>query len=1178
MADASKQTESKESQKQMGLFEDLLQMLVNDDAMSKDDLVELYKNVLRKRDLIRKRQKDEKQKQEEAERAEKEEKAKAAAKAEADRKTAEEQAHIDEVTCMDLPLDFENAFDGDAQYAGCRADSPGDALILSLTELGHVDLEFISHACGQPIPACIEALRGSIYRNPETWGECFYRGFETADEYLSGNLMPKYTAAVAANERYNGFFAENVSALEAVLPPHIPAGQIYATLGSPWIPPGLIDAFIEHLLGNDRRRVGNNCTSYNEITKEWVIPYASAYTYNIRAIRTYGTVRINAVDIIEQTMNMRPIRIYDTHYSPTNRTHKTRTLNRDDTMEASDKQRDILLAFRKWIFQDDERRAQLEKIYSERYACCRPRTFHGGFLTLPGANPNIQLYDYQKDAVARILFTKNTLLAHEVGAGKTYIMIAAGMELRRMGISKKNLYVVPNNIIGQWARTFKELYPGASVLTVTPAGFVPAKRRAVLETMRDGTYDAIIIGYSSLEMIPVSPAWKKRCLERRIREVEAAEQNQNRRGRSAEGRKLRRMLDKLEEEAAVLQAEIQQSAPAIYFDDLNVETLFLDEAHNYKNIPIDTKSENVLGINKKGSKKCQEMMERVQLVQEQNNGRGVVFATGTPITNSVTDLFVMQTYLQRGELRFLNIDGFDSWAATFGELTTNFEIDVDASGYRLATRFARFHNLPELAALFAQVADFHRNDAAAAGLPYFGGYTDCVLKKSPEQAAYIRAIAERAERIRAGKVERKEDNMLKITTDGRKAALDIRLVEPDAPPASSSKAVACAEQVFRIWQTQPTATQLVFCDTSTPKDAFNLYDELKMLLTKLGMPPEQIEFIHDATTEKKRDQLFARMNAGELRVLIGSTFKLGLGVNVQNRLFALHHVDIPWRPADMVQREGRILRQGNQNASIEMFRYITDGSFDAYSWQLLETKQRFIAQLLTNSVTERSGTDLDDTVLSYAEVKALAIGNPLIRERVEVSNELSRLKLLRRRQEETASELRASLAAMPQRVANARMAAETTQMDAERYAAAKEPNRSDRREMGAHIIEALAANEMRPEETFLFRYQGFDVMLPAHMLPEQAGVWLCGCGRYYVDIGGSDLGAMVRLDHMLDGLALRAEALTKQADAMADRCHEMERALANPVSYDEEIETLTNRLERIDKKLGVGEQNEKKHK
>lgn len=1144
---------------QMSLFEDLLELLVNDKTLSRDDLVALYKKAQKKSEQA-KREKE----QSEARKAE-------------ERRRAEECAHIEAVTCVDLPMDFENAFEGDERYAACRANSPGDALILSQTELGRVDLEFISHACGLPIPQCIAALRGSIYQNPETWGECFYRGYETADEYLSGNVMRKYKAALAANEKYNGFFSESVRALEAVLPPHIAAENIYATLGSPWLPPDIVDSFVDWLLGNDRRRMGDRQSRayYNRITDEWKLPYIAVYHFNVRATRTYGTSRMNAAEIIDRTLNMRPVKVYDERRSDVNKSGKTRVVNREETIALAEKQQLILSKFRGWLFEDEERRERLEKIYGEQFACVRPRKYRGDFLTLPGSSPAVSLYDYQKNAVARIIFTKNTLLAHDVGAGKTYIMIAAGMELRRMGISRKNLYAVPNNIIGQWRQNFETLYPAARLLVVAPADFVPAKRQAVLEKMRGEDFDAIIIGYSSLEMIPVSPAYKKRCLDRRIRGVADAErQARERRGGMANGdqTKLRRLREKLEEQAAVLQIEIDRGEPRIWFDDLNVETFFLDEAHNYKNIPIDTKADNILGINKTGSKKCLEMMERVQFVQEQNGGRGVVFATGTPITNSVTDMFVMQSYLQRGELRFLNLDTFDNWAGMFGELTTNFEIDVDASGYRLATRFARFHNLPELAALFAQIADFHKNDGAA-GLPAFGGYTDCALSKSREQAEYIKDIATRAELVRRGKVDRKTDNMLKITTDGRKAALDIRLVEPNVPANPTSKVMACAERVYSIWKERydEGVTQLVFCDTSTPKDAFNIYDELRRLLVQLGMPPEQIEFIHDATTEKKRDTLFARMNAGEIRVLIGSTFKLGLGVNVQDRLYALHHIDIPWRPADMVQREGRILRQGNANPKVEIFRYITDGSFDAYSWQLLETKQRFIAQLLTNSVTERSGADLDDAVLSYAEVKALAVGNPLIRERVEVFNEISRLKTLLRRQEESEAELRASLVAFPQRIANARLSADTAALDAQQYAAERVPNRPDRREMGAQILSALANNELKPEETFLFRYQGLDVYLPAHMLRENAGVWLCGSGRYYVEIGESELGAVVRLDHVLDGLAARAEALERQAAAMEERRRDMEQALGRTVDYSGPIAELEKRLEKIDRKLGVEE-------
>lgn len=1148
---------------QMSLFEDLLTLLVNDKSITREELVALYRKVQQKNAAVRRPG------------SAVDARAEARRRAEAEAEAAE-RARIEAVTTADLPAGYQNAFSAEPRFAAVHADSPGDALLLSLYELGRVDMEFIAHACGQPIKDCIAALKGSVFQNPETWGECFYRGFETAEEYLSGNVIRKLQIAREADRKYNGYFSTNLRALREVIPPQIPAEEIYVTLGSPWLPPDLIDAFVDDLLGSERLRMFGMRSRiyYNSITHEWRVPYVSAYQYNVRATHTYGTERMNAVEIIERTLNLKPLKVYDERHSAATLSGRSRVVNKEETIALAEKQKLILSKFRSWLLDDAARKERVETLYSERFGGVRVRRFRGDFLKFPGMNPEISLYDYQKNAVARILLSPNTLLAHDVGAGKTYIMAAAGMELRRMGISRKNLYAVPNSIIGQWALNFRLLYPAARLLVIPPAEFVPAKRNAALTAMRDGDYDAIIIGYSSLEMIPVSPQYQYDRVQKRIREVLDTERKmrENRSGAATgDQTKLRRVREKLEDRATMLENEIRRGPKGIFFDQLGVDTLFLDEAHNYKNIPIDTKSDNVLGINKTGSPKCQEMMDKVMCVQERGSGRGVVFATGTPITNSVTDLFVMQSYLQREELKRQNLDSFDNWASMFGELATNFEIDVDASGYRLATRFARFHNLPELAAMFAEVADFRKNDRDS-GLPFFEGYIDCALKKSPAQAKYIAEIAERAELVRAGKVERKLDNMLKITTDGRKAALDLRLVDPGAELYRSCKAVACAENVSRIYRDHPEVTQLIFCDTSTPKESFNLYDELRRLLCGLNIPDQEIAYIHDATTEKRRDALFAQMNAGEVRVLIGSTFKLGLGVNVQDKLFALHHLDIPWRPSDMVQREGRILRQGNTNAKIEIYRYITDGSFDAYSWQLLETKQRFIAQLLTNSVTERSGSDLDDAVLSYAEVKALAVGNPLIRERVEVSNEISRLKTLRRRQSDNEAELRAAQASLPQKIVLAETEASRIALDAARFERERGTEVSDRRALGGQILAALADNEMRPEERTLMTYRGFSVVLPAHMLKEHTGVYLCGAGRYFVAIGGSDLGAVVRIDNALEHLAEHAAEAADQVQTLKERLKEMEQAATRHTDYDKRIEDLETMLASIDIELGVEKQ------
>ena len=628
----------------------------------------------------------------------------------------------------------------------------------------------------------------------------------------------------------------------------------------------------------------------------------------------------------------------------------------------------------------------------------------------------------------------------------------------------------------------------------------------------------------------------------------------------------------LAKELAAIRAAIWQNAPSFYFDDLRINTLFVDEAHNFKNIPIDTKIDKVLGINKTGSAKCSKMLDKIRCVQRANDGRGIVFATGTPITNSVTDMFVMQTYLQYGELRFLDLNHFDNWAATFGEKVTEFEVDVDTNDYRLATRFSKFHNLPELTNLLAQFADFHKNDKEN-DLPDFDGYDNELVSKTPELTTYLRDISARAELIRHGMVQRTVDNMLKLTTDGRKAALDIRLTTSQTAFSYNSKVFRCMENVLNIYLStaRQRLTQLIFCDISTPKAGFNLYDNLKTLLVLHGASESEIAFIHEHDTEKRRMQLFEKMQDGDVRILLGSTFKLGLGVNVQRKLVAIHHLDVPWRPADMIQREGRILRQGNENEQVRIFRYITDGSFDAYSWQLLESKQRFICQLLSGSVTERSAADVDDVVLNYAEIKALAIGNPLIKERVETANELKRACALQRKFVESQITIKRELFEIPGQISHAETLIAKAQKDIKRYGA----NRVDIKEMEGHrqcgrvIIQAMDEHIMQPEKKRLLSYQGFDIVLPENMLREKPYVWIEGNGRYYTETGDSDIGCISRIDNKLNSLPKFVEEQKQELQNLKGRKADIEAELKIDQPYAADIESLKEKLARLDKSLGV---------
>lgn len=1089
---------------------------------------------------------------------------------ECERRNREEmESRVEKATCMDLPLDWENVFDSDVRTQGVHVDNVADALVLSQVTLGRVDIEYMASITGKDYKTVIESLRGAIYQNPERWEECFYKGWETADEYLTGNLMRKWNAANEANKIFRGHFVENLRAIEKVIPETVATKDIYVTLGSPWVPADVIDDFIEYLLGpSSYSKLPAGKVKHDELTGTWDIPFKSRYYDKSVSYSTYGTSRMEALYIIEKTLNMKNVAVMDKIPCSTNKSGEKRVINKAETALAIEKQKVIIERFQKWIWNNPRRKERLEEIFESKFSCVRTRRFDGSFLTFPTMDPSVQLYPYQKNAIARILFSKNTLLAHDVGSGKTYVMIAAAMELLRMGLSKKNMFVVPNNIVGQWRSIFLKLYPQAKLLCVEPKNFTPTKRVDVLKDIRDHDYDGIIIAYSCFDMIKLSNKYYLETLKEEKKELEEMAKTY---GKRTSG--LERRQKKNREEIDKLLSVLGTDKLPLAFDELGVTRLFVDEAHNYKNVPLETQVDHVLGINSDGSSKCKAMMEKVYYIQKKNDGGGVVMATGTPITNSLTDAFIMQKYLQSGELAALDLQSFDAWIGMFAERSTEFEIDVDTNSYRLATRFSKFHNLPELTTLLSSIADFHQI-RSGGDLPDLDGYTDALIGRTREFANYLQEISHRADAVRSGKVRRKDDNMLKITTDGRKAALDLRLVDSTAPFTYQSKVARCAENVYDIYyKTQAhRSTQLVFCDTSTPKAGFNLYDEMKRLLLDFGVTEEEIAYIHDADTDRKREVLFDRMQKGEIRILLGSTFKLGLGVNVQNKLIAVHHLDVPWRPADMVQREGRILRQGNENKKVWIFRYITEGSFDAYSWQLLETKQNFISALLAGSITERSGSDVDDVVLSYAEVKALAIGNPLIKKRVETVNELHRYLALQRKLVEERELLEKKYSEMPFRIAETRTRMTQCRADILRYVQNKqEYEAEERRELRTKLYEAVIDNVLQPAERVLMQYQGFDVILPANMLAEKPYVWLQGDGKYYVELGDTERGMIVRLDNFLEGLK---DLALKFTDELADLNLERERIrneLEKNESYVDKIEALKEEIKRLDKELGVTE-------
>ena len=1087
-----------------------------------------------------------------------------------------EKERIQKVTGMDLPSDWNNPFDTDKRASGVHFDSISDALINCLITLGEVDIEYISSVTGADCKTVIETLKGSIYQNPDTWGEVFYKGWETADEYLSGNLKRKWQRASEANEKYNGYFADNLKAIEKVLPPAVATKDIYITLGSPWVPTDIIDDFIDYIFGKPYSFAWGK-TKHDEITGTWEIPDKTRFNHRISVSETYGTRRMEGLYILEKTLNMKSVAVLDEVKCTTNSSGKKKVINKEETLAVIEKQKKMIKAFQDWVWKDPKRKERLETIFEERFSCVRRRFFDGSFLEFPEMSKDITLFPYQKNAVARILFTPNTLLAHDVGAGKTYVMIAAGQELRRMGLSKKNMYVVPNNIVGQWEKIFKQLYPNAKVLCIDSKVFKPDKRKMVLETIRDEEFDGIIISYSCFEQIPLS----KECyIEELIEKKEKIFQALLHRSKAT--KRLRNKYEAISDELSELSVSGEDLYDGIYFDELGINRLFVDEAHNFKNVPLDTQMTNVMGINATGSSKCKHMMDKVHLIQRNNGGKGVVMATGTPISNSITDAYTMQKYLQEDELSLLEINNFDSWAGMFAEKKTEFEVDVDTNSYRLATRLSEFHNLPELTALLSMIADFHQVDEIN-DIPRFDGYCDCLIPRTEEFKAYLNDISERAEEVRSGIVPRNVDNMLKITTDGRKAALDLRLVDEDMEFSYLSKVARCSEKVADIYfQTMDKrSTQLLFCDTSIPKDGFNIYDELRYRLEKLGIPRDEIAYIHDAKTERERTKLFKKVRDGEIRILIGSTFKLGLGVNVQDRLIALHHIDVPWRPADMIQREGRILRQGNENKKVEIYRYITEGSFDAYSWQLLETKQRFITDLLSGSLVERNGKEIDDVVLNYAEVKALAIGNPLVKERVEAQNELNRYQSLQKKLIENRLLMETELLELPGKISKIKDDINHLQEDCEWYAIwqtenppitdakLKEEEAEKRKQLRDILNSSLKENGFKDEEKSLTYYKGFEIILPAHMDTVKPYIWLKNSGKYHIDMADTRSGNLIRIDNFLDSLESRLKNHQESLQTLETREIEIKAELIKKESYADEIEFYQMRVGELDEELGV---------
>ena len=1091
--------------------------------------------------------------------------------------TKEDFMSIEELQSFDVEInqevDFSNIFASINSNNDIKAQSISDGLILSLSNRGKVDIPYICDICQKDKYEVLQELRGAIFQNPSTWNEQIDQGWESKEEYLSGNLRKKLVEAEKADKDYPGVFTDNIEILQEMLRQHpgVSASEIFVTLGSPWLPTDIVEDFIKYLIRAYSAKVTHDLN-----TGSWGV---DAVCYNALNTVTYGTNRMTAIHIIESTLNQSNISISDSYYDSFNKVKRIK--NEKETLLVLEKQKMILEKFHQWVFSYDARKRRLENIYNNLYCTNFVRIYDGSFLKFPDLSGNVKLYDYQKDAVARIIFSPNTLLAHDVGSGKTFEMIAAAHELKRMGLSKKNLIVVPNDIVNQWESIYKEMYPNAHILVIRAKDFTPNKKNKTLTRIIKEDFDSIIIPYSSFDKISLSPNFYKMELYKEIENTVNSVKSPNHCCTTAVLRNYRKYqkhgyLEEMEEKIG------EREEGVIYFEDLKIDRLFLDECHNYKNASIDTNI-NALGINTNGSKKCDDMMNKVHYVQKEHNGGGVIFASGTPITNSITDIYNIQRYLQEGELALLKLNNFNSWIANYAEIVDRFEIDVDTSKCRMVRRYADFKNLPELTSLLSNIADFHHIEKEKS-LPDFKGYTDIVVPHRPEFIRFLKDISKRADLVRSHKPrllkeatilgeKNSYDNMLNITTDGRKAALDIRLINEKINFDKRSKVHYCACNVRDLYlkTDENKGTQLVFCDISTPKDSFNIYDELKSLLIKMGIPSEEIGFIHDATTDKKRNELFKLVNDGKIRVLIGSSFKLATGVNVQNRLVAIHHIDVPWRPSDMVQREGRIIRQGNTNKEIYIYRYICENSFDAYSWQILESKQIFISRLLNNQLDVRQAKDLDDSVLNYAEVKALAVGDPLIEERVNTQNKLSRLLLVNSASIAKKEKLRQTLAGIEnnkpiweEEIANAKEDLKISLKPENRDVELSEYQKKNFKET---LFRALFSDTDNKEKAVM-TYRGFKIIVsPKQYDSENLFVFLQGNNKYYVKLGSSPVGYLIRINNFINGLDKHVQELTARYQSNMEYYAFGKKELAKKDDYQEEITKLQVKLKRIDDQL-----------
>ncbi|MEG0154917.1 MAG: DEAD/DEAH box helicase family protein [Lachnospiraceae bacterium] len=1065
-------------------------------------------------------------------------------------------------------------------------DTPMEALAVSMSEKACVDIGYMGSLLGgsENYDRIVTELSGIIFKNPMSDIEDPYDGWETGDEYLSGNVREKLEIAKLCAEKHMEY-AANVVALEQIQPKLLDASEIEVRLGATWVDTPYINDFMRDVFETPEYKLNNNIigTQYSNINGQWNIKGKSADFGNPLTDMTYGTGRDNAYKILEDSLNLRDSRIFDTIIEDGK---EKRVLNKKETMLASQKQEAIREAFKDWIFRDVDRREVLCAKYNEIFNSNRPREYDGSHLTFPGMTPDIALRTHQKNAVAHQLYGNNTLLAHCVGAGKTYEMVAAAMENKRLGLAQKSLFVVPNHLTEQWSSDFLRLYPGANILAATKKDFEPANRKKFCSRIATGDYDAVIIGHSQFEKIPLSKERQMDMIDRQVEEItmeiESLKASQGERYTIKQMEKTKKsLLVRLER----LSADSRKD-DVVTFEQLGVDRLFVDESHNYKNLFLYTKMRNVAGIAQTEAQKSSDMFAKCRYMDELTGGKGITFATGTPISNSMTELYTNMRYLQYGTLQRLGLGHFDSWAASFGETITAIELAPEGTGYRAKTRFAKFFNLPELLSIFKESADIQTPDMLKLPVPE-AIHENVVLKPSEHQQQMVSSLAERAEDVRNRVVDPSVDNMLKITSDGRKLALDQRLIDSMLPDEEQSKVGACVERAVKIWgETEDKkSAQLIFCDLSTPKNdgTFNVYHNIREKLIGKGVPPEEIAFIHNANTEIRKAELFAKVRSGQVRFLLGSTAKMGAGTNVQDKLIAEHHLDVPWRPSDIEQREGRIIRQGNQNEKVHIFRYVTEGTFDSYSWQLIENKQKFISQIMTSKSPVRSCEDIDEASLTYAEVKALATGNPYIKEKMDLDIQVAKLKLLKANHTSQVYRLEDNIAKhYPKKIGLLKERIEAYEIDVEHYKEVK-PNKevfamklgerlyTDKKEAGTALIAYCRQVKTPSVKVPIGEYLGYKMNVEFDTFYHKFTLHLKGALTHSLEVGGDVLGNLTRINNALDAMEGK---MTEEQVTLRNTEKQLLNAkeeVTKPFPQESELEDKMERLVELNTLLNMDE-------